>query len=155
MTMTEVRVLSGLDAVRDAVGAHLGFSSWHTITQQRIDAFADATGDHQWIHIDPHRAAAGPFGATIAHGYLTLSLVPMLLGEVLVIQRVAMSINYGINRARFPAPVPVGSDLRAGVEIIALTPSPSGHHLVVRVTIHRRDADKPVCVVDAVSVLVE
>ena len=154
MTPSSARVLDGIDGVRAAIGQHLGHSSWHTIEQDRIDAFAEATGDHQWIHVDRERAAAGPFGAPIAHGFLTLSLVPMLLNEIFAVDGVSMSINYGANRVRFPAPVPVGSRVRAGAEIIDLVPTDAGHQLVVRVTIDRFGSEKPVCVVDAVSLLV-
>jgi acyl dehydratase len=98
-------------------GSHLGNSSWHEVTQQRIDLFAEATGDHQWIHVDPERAKTGPFGTTIAHGYLTVSLAPILLAEVVQIADVTAVLNYGINRVRFPAPVPVGSSVRAAVTL--------------------------------------
>ena len=102
---------------RQAVGTHLGWSDWHTVTQQQIDTFADATGDHQWIHVDPEKAAAGPFGGTVAHGFLTLSLVPMLVWQVYRVEGVRMGVNYGANKLRFPSPVPVDSKVRAGVEL--------------------------------------
>src|SRR6266581_2107849 len=99
--------IDGIDGLKAAVGKHVGYSDWHEITQDRIDAFADATGDHQWIHVDPEKAKDGPFGRTIGHGYLTLSLLPVMSYEV-VPQQGRMGINYGLNRVRFPSPVPVG-----------------------------------------------
>src|ERR1700729_2882780 len=109
--------ISGIEGLQDKVGAHLGYSDWHRITQEQVNLFAEATGDHQWIHVDVERAKAGPFGGPIAHGYLTLSLTPALLDEVLHVSGVAMGINYGLNKLRFPSPVPVGSKLRAGVTL--------------------------------------
>ena len=102
---SEIRAFSGLDEFELAVGTHLGFSGWHVITQERIDRFAEATGDAQWIHTDPVRAASGPFGTTIAHGYLSLSLIPMMLGEIYRVDGISMGVNYGSNRVRFPAVV--------------------------------------------------
>src|SRR5215471_21471217 len=102
-----------LAELRDRAGQHLGTSSWHEITQEQVNLFADATGDHQWIHVDPDRAATGPFGGPIAHGYLTLSLVPRLLPEIIELSGFSMGVNYGCDRVRFPSPVPVGSRLRA------------------------------------------
>ena len=107
--------LSGLAA---HVGSHLGFTEWRELTQERVDAFADVTEDHNYIHVDPERAAAGPFGGTVAHGYLTLSLLAPLIGEVLRVQGAATAVNYGLDRLRFPAPLPVGSRFRAGVELL-------------------------------------
>ncbi|WP_406068828.1 MaoC family dehydratase [Micromonospora sp. NBC_01638] len=143
----------GLDEFEQAVGAHLGYSEWHTVTQQQIDLFAEATGDHQWIHVDQDRAASGPFGATIAHGYLTLSLVPKLVGEIYKVDGLRMGVNYGSNKVRFPSPVPVGSKIRAGAELVALTQGANGAQATVRVTIERDGGDKPVCVAETVSVL--
>jgi acyl dehydratase len=145
---------SGLDELQEAVGSHLGHSEWHTVTQQQIDTFAEATGDHQWIHVDTQRAADGPFGTTIAHGYLTLSLVPMLVHQVYAVAGLRMGVNYGANRVRFPSPVPAGSRIRAGVELLALTPTQAGSQLRARVTIEREGAEKPACVVETVSLLV-
>jgi len=108
--MAGPKIFQGIDELQQAAGTHLGYSDWHTVTQQQIDLFADATGDHQWIHIDPDKAAAGPFGSTIAHGYLTLSLVPMFVSEIYDVQGVSMGVNYGVDKVRFPAPVPVGSE---------------------------------------------
>ena len=113
-------VFEGLDQIEAAIGTHIGYSNWMEITQERIDAFAEATGDHQWIHVDPVRAAEGPYGTTIAHGYLTLSLLPELGAEILDIRGFSMMINYGLEKVRFPAAVPVGSRIRAGIELTSL-----------------------------------
>jgi acyl dehydratase len=148
------RVFAGVEELAAAVGEHLGYSGWHTITQQQIDLFADATGDHQWIHVDRERAAGGPFGTTIAHGYLTLSLIPMLVWQVYTVENLAMGINYGSNKVRFPSVVPVGSRVRAGVELLSLTPSGPGLQAVNRVTIEVDGSAKPGCVAETVSVMV-
>ena len=137
-----------------AAGSHLGYSGWHTVTQDQINTFARATGDHQWIHVDPVKAARGPFGTTVAHGYLTLSLVPQLVWEVYTVEGVKMGVNYGANRLRFPAPVPVDSKVRAGVELLSVTAGGRGHEVVARITIEREGGDRPVCVVETVSLLV-
>ena len=144
-------VFHGIDAVRAATGRHLGWSDWLEITQDRIDAFADATGDHQWIHVDPVRAASGPFGATIAHGYLTLSLVNHFLPQVVTVEDVAMGVNYGTDRVRFPAPVPVGSRLRAGVELTAVAEIAGGVQTTMRVTVEVAGGTKPALVADVLS----
>ncbi|MDH2416125.1 MaoC family dehydratase [Nocardioides sp. CER19] len=149
-----MRRFTSVDEVRAAVGEHLGQSDWHEITQHQIDLFAEATGDHQWIHVDAARAQAGPFGATVAHGYLTLSLLPHLVGQVYTVDGTSMAVNYGSNKVRFPAPVPVGSRVRAGVELVSVEASGNGHQLVTRVTVEREGADKPVCVAETVSLLV-
>ncbi|MFJ9364459.1 MaoC family dehydratase [Nocardia sp. NPDC101769] len=149
-----MRVFQGLPELEKAVGTHLGYSDWHTVTQEQIDRFADATGDHQWIHIDPERAAAGPFGTTIAHGFLTLSLLPMLTASVYTVEGLSMGVNYGANKVRFPSPVPVGSRLRAGVELVSLTPASMGFQAISRVTVEIDGAAKPACVAEAVSLLV-
>ncbi|QFR01648.1 MaoC family dehydratase [Streptomyces phaeolivaceus] len=149
-----MRIFHGIEDIERAVGSHVGWSAWHTVTQDRIDRFADATGDHQWIHVDSVKAAAGPFGTTIAHGYLTLSLVPMLVAEVYDVQGISAGVNYGANRLRFPAPVPVGSRLRAGVELVSIKPVRAGYELVDRVTVECEGGAKPACVVETVSVLV-
>ncbi|MEV0695451.1 MaoC family dehydratase [Streptomyces sp. NPDC050388] len=149
-----MQVFNGIAELEQAVGRHLGHSAWRTVTQERIDRFADATGDHQWIHVDAGRAAAGPFGTTIAHGYLTLSLVPELAGEVYRVDGLAMSVNYGCNKVRFPSPVPAGSRVRAGVELLSVVPGPKGAQAVARVTVEREGGDKPVCVAETVSVMV-
>ncbi|MGV9868006.1 MaoC family dehydratase [Rhodococcus koreensis] len=148
-----MRVLEGPEGLRAAVGEHLGYSDWVEIDQRRIDLFAEATGDHQWIHVDPERAKDGLFGTTIAHGYLTLSLIPMLVWQVYTIEGVSMGINYGSNTVRFPAPVPVGSRVRAGVELVSVTPGGGGERFVLRVTVEREGGDRPVCVAETVSVV--
>ena len=149
-----MRIFDGVADLETAVGTHLGYSEWHTITQDQIDAFAAATGDHQWIHVDPARAAEGPFGSTVAHGFLTLSLLPMLTWQVYDIRGLKMGVNYGADKLRFPSPVPVGSRVRAGVELTAMTPNALGFQIATRVTIERDGGDKPACVVDALAVVV-
>jgi acyl dehydratase len=144
-------VLNGIDAVKEAVGRHLGYSDWLEITQERVDQFADATGDHQWIHVDPERAKAGPFGAPIAHGYLTMSLSNYFLPEIVVVEGVSMGVNYGVNKVRFPSPVPVGSRLRAGALLQSADEIPGGVQTVIVITIEREGGDKPACVIEAVS----
>ncbi|NMN98361.1 MaoC family dehydratase [Antrihabitans stalactiti] len=149
-----MRVFNGIAELEEAVGTHLGHSEWHTIDQDQIDAFAAATGDRQWIHVDPEKAAAGPFGSTVAHGFLTLSLVPMLTWQVYTIEGVTMAVNYGADKLRFPAPVPVGSRVRAGVDLTSVTPNTAGYQVGLRVTIERDGGDKPACVVDMLAVVV-
>lgn len=149
-----MRTFQGIAELEQAVGTHLGYSEWHTVTQDQIDTFARGTGDHQWIHVDPERAAEGPFGTTIAHGYLTLSLVPMLSWQVYAVEGIRMGVNYGADKLRFPSPVPVDSKVRAGVELRSVTPGTVGYQVVSRVTVEREGGDKPACVVDVVSVLV-
>ncbi len=151
---TDVRVFNSIDALRQAVGTHLGHSEWHVITQRQIDTFAEATGDHQWIHIDPERAAGGPFGSTIAHGYLTLSLVSAMVWQVYRVDGLRMEVNYGANKLRFPSPVQVDSRVRAGVQLLSVTPTNSGFQVVARVTVEIEGNAKPACVVEAVSLLV-
>jgi acyl dehydratase len=143
--------LDGIDQVRAAVGRDLGTSDWLTITQERIDQFAEATGDHQWIHVDPVRAAAGPFGATIAHGYLTLSLSNAFLPEIVEIIGFSAGINYGMGKVRFPAPVTVDSRLRARATLAAVDEVAGGIQTTVVITIERQGGDKPVCVVESLS----
>jgi acyl dehydratase len=130
-------------------GDVFGPSSWIDITQERIDQFAEATGDHQWIHVDPEKAKDGPFGSTIAHGYLTLSLLPVASYEV-VPRSGGMAINYGLNKVRFPAPVPVGSRVRATFEVLEVNEQDWGGQAVMRATVEREDGDKPVCVAETV-----
>ena len=149
-----MKTFHGIDELEQSVGTHIGYSQWHAVTQEQIDLFADATGDRQWIHVDPQRAAEGPFGAPIAHGYLTLSMISMMLWEVFTVEGLSMTINYGLNKVRFPAPAPVGSRLRAGAEIAELARTPSGAQLVMRVTVEREGGDKPVCVAETVALLV-
>ena len=137
--------------LKGAVGRSLGESDWLEVTQERVDEFADATGDHQWIHTDPERAAAGPFGGPIAHGYLTLSLVNHFLPHLIEVREASMGVNYGTNKVRFPAPVPVGSRIRATGEIVSVDEVPDGVQVVIRVTVAVEGGDKPACVAETVS----
>jgi len=138
--------------LRNAVGKHLGYSEWLEITQQRIDLFAEATGDHQWIHVDPERARKGPFGTTIAHGYLSMSLVSHFLPQIVVVKGISMGVNYGADRLRFPAPVPVGSRIRAGAELVEAEPAKDGSiQARLKVTIEVEGKDRPCCVVETLS----
>ncbi len=142
----------GIDAVRAAVGAHLGFSDWTTVTQEQVNTFAEATGDHQWIHVDVERAnAESPFGGPIAHGYLTLSLTNLFLPQVVEVQGISAGLNRGTGKIRFPAPVPVGSRLRGGVELVAVDDVAGGIDTTMVITVEREGADKPVCVVESLS----
>lgn len=133
----------GLDELRTLAGTDLGHSSWLEITQERVDRFADATDDHQWIHVDPERAADSPFGGPIAHGHLTLSLVIPLFSQILVIEGVSVSINYGMNKVRFISPVPVGSRIRLAATVLEVTDVPGGVQLVVDNRIEIEGQDKP------------
>ena len=146
-----VTTLRGIDAVRSALGTHLGYSDWLEITQDRVDVFADATGDHQWIHVDIDKAKNGPFGAPIAHGYLTMSLSNMFLPQIVEVTDVSMGINYGTDSVRFPAPVVVGTRIRAGAELIAVTDITNGVQTTIRITIETDGGKKPNCVIDSLS----
>nr|WP_313311952.1 MaoC family dehydratase [Dietzia maris] len=150
-----MKVFEGLEQLEADLGRHVGYSDWMEITQERIDAFAEATGDHQWIHVDPARAAEGPYGRTIAHGYLTLSLLPVLGAEVMEIRGFAMMINYGVDKVRFPAPVPVGSRIRAGIELTSLERKSSGVQLNSLVTVEVEGSDRPAVVAETVRMMVE
>ena len=134
-----------------AAAQHLGHTDWLEIEQARINLFADATGDHQWIHVDPDKAKDGPFGATIAHGYLTLSLANLFLPQLLEVQSVSMGVNYGCDRVRFPAPVPVGSRVRGAGEVISAEEVKGGVQAIVRITVEIENSDRPACVVDTIS----
>ncbi|MFG2116431.1 MaoC family dehydratase [Streptomyces sp. NPDC048718] len=149
--MAEPRIFTSAEELRAAVGEQLGYSDWLEIEQDRIDRFADATGDHQWIHVDPERAAAGPFGRTIAHGYLTLSLLPALVPQVMRVEGMKMGLNYGTEKVRFPAPVPVGSRLRATAVLTEVREAGGGVQVTAKVTVEREGGDKPVCVAESVS----
>ena len=133
------------------VGQEVAVTDWFTVEQAHIDQFAQATGDHQWIHVDPERAKAGPFGDPIAHGYLTLSMLAGHLGGVVQVREVRMGVNYGLNKVRFMAPVPVGSRLRARVTLLDAQPLEGGMQLAWRSTIEREGADKPVCVAESLA----
>lgn len=141
-----------VESVLAAVAQDLGSTAWVELTQQRINTFADATGDHQWIHVDPERAKSGPFGACVAHGYLTLSLANLFLPELVSYQRLKMGVNYGCDKVRFPAPVKVGSRLRGRGEVLAAERvKGDGVQLTVRISVEIEGADKPGCVVDTIS----
>jgi acyl dehydratase len=146
-----MKVFTGADELRAAAGEELGASDRMTIDQQRVNAFADATEDHQWIHLDPERAAAGPFGATIAHGFLSLSLLPHLIDQTYRVEGATMVINYGLNKARFPAPVLVGSTVWAEVALVEATEVTGGLQLVVRATLQIEGSTKPGCAADWVT----
>jgi acyl dehydratase len=145
------RIFASPDALADAVGSHLGFSEWVLVDQARINLFADATGDHQWIHVDEAQAKAGPFGSTIAHGYLTLSLTNLFLPQLIQVDNISMGINYGVNKVRFPSPVRVGSRLRGGAELASVEPVDGGVQCIIRITVEIEGAAKPACVVENVT----
>ena len=135
-----------------AVGRHLGYSEWLPITQERVNLFAEASGDHQWIHVDPERAKSGPFGGTIAHGYLTLSLVNLFLPQIVDVRGISMGVNYGADRVRFPAPLKVGSRVRGGAELMKVEETKDGGvQATVRVSVEIEGGDRPACVVDTIS----
>ncbi|MFC4048091.1 MaoC family dehydratase [Actinomadura syzygii] len=148
------RRFSGIDAFRACVGEEIGVGEWFEIDQERIDAFAEITGDRQWIHVDPVRAASGPYGATIAHGYLTLSLIPVLGRGIYTVDGVRMTINYGLDRVRFPRAVPVGSRIRSRATLVSADDADSGVRAVVRHTIEIEGQDRPACVAETVRLLV-
>lgn len=135
----------------DQVGTDLGATEWVQVTQERINTFADATGDHQWIHVDPQKAADGPFGAPIAHGYLTLSLTNLFLPELLVVENISMGVNYGVNKVRFPSPVVVGSRIRGRGQVTEVTEINGGVQAVITITVEIEDTDKPACIVESIS----
>ncbi|WP_020520762.1 MaoC family dehydratase [Catelliglobosispora koreensis] len=142
---------STLEELRAAVGTEVGTSDWVLVDQDRINLFADATDDHQWIHLDPEKAAAGPFGTTIAHGFLTLSLLPFLSAGVTKVDGVKMGVNYGLNKVRFPAPLPAGSKVRAHFKLLSVEDIEGGVQMVTQATIEREGGEKPVCVAETVS----
>ncbi|HEC07940.1 MAG TPA: MaoC family dehydratase [Acidimicrobiales bacterium] len=144
-------VINGIDDLKSRAGSHLGYSDWHTITQEQVNLFAQATGDHQWIHVDVERAKReSPFGGPIAHGYLTLSLAPALLAEIMSVSGVSMGVNYGCNKVRFPSPVPVGSKLRMGAEVVDVTEFEGGAQYTLRLTMEVEGAPKPSCVAECI-----
>jgi acyl dehydratase len=143
--------LTGLEEIRSHVGKELGVSDWHLVTQERIDQFAEVTGDDQWIHVDPERARESPFGGTIAHGYYTLSLAPRFSYDMFKFEGFAFGVNYGLNRVRFPAPLPVGERVRMRAKLIALEEISAGAQLVTELTFEREGAEKPVCVAESLS----
>jgi acyl dehydratase len=141
-----MRTITGLAELRAAEGEVLGASDWHEITQDAVNGFADVTGDHQWIHVDVERARSTPFGGTIAHGYFTLSLAPMLTAEVVAFEGFTFAINYGLDRVRFPAPMPVGDRVRASVKLAAVEDVSGGAQISLEITFERDGGDRPVCV---------
>ena len=140
--------ITGLDQLKEAEGKELGTSDWHEVTQKDIDTFADVTGDHQWIHIDVERAKETPFGGTIAHGYYTLSLAPRFSEEIMKFEGFAFGINYGLNRVRFPAPMPVGGKVRCTVKVAEVQEIPGGAQTMMEMTLEREGGEKPVCVAE-------
>ncbi|MEY3053612.1 MAG: MaoC family dehydratase [Ilumatobacteraceae bacterium] len=143
--------LNGPDDVRANVGKHLGYSEWITVDQDRVNLFADATGDHQWIHVDVERATSGPFGAPIAHGYLTLSLSNYFLPQIVEVQGFSAGVNYGVDKVRFPSPVKVGSRVRAGAELAAVSDVTGGLQTTIVITVEVEGSPKPACVIDSLS----
>lgn len=147
-----MREFSSITELKELIGQEVAQSDWVEITQERVNTFADATGDHQWIHIDAERAKReSPFGGPIAHGFLTLSLLPMLVANAIHLSYVKMGVNYGLNKVRFPSPVPVGSRLRARMKLLEIEDIKDGAQLTWEVTIERESQDKPVCVAESIS----
>ena len=144
------RVITGVDGLKAAVGEHLGYSEYFDVSQERVNQFAEATGDHQWIHVDVERAKTGPFGGPIAHGYLTLSLGPMLYPTVVRIEGFSMGVNYGANKVRFPSPVPVGSKIRLGVKLLEVEEIANGVQMTMEFTFECQGANKPSCVAEII-----
>lgn len=149
-----MRTFANVQELKAAVGESFGPTAWREITQKRVDTFADATDDHQWIHVDPERAKEGPFGGTIAHGFLTLSLLPSFLPELLSVGEISMMVNFGLNKVRFPKPVPVGSRVRATGELIDVKNSPAGHLATLKVSIEVEGERRPVCVAESLLLFV-
>ena len=146
-----MRTFQSLSELQPLVGEEVAVSEWITVTQEQINQFAEATGDHQWIHVDVERARAGPFGAPIAHGFLTLSLLPKFFASAMEIRQTRMGVNYGLNKVRFPAPVPVGSRLRGRVSLLTFEPiADNGVQLTWLVTVEREGSAKPVCIAESV-----
>jgi acyl dehydratase len=150
-----MRTITGLDELKRLEGEVLGTSEWHQVTQDDIDTFADVTGDHQWIHVDRERARETPFGGTIAHGYYTLSLAPRFAAQVMSFEGFAFAVNYGLNKVRFPAPLPVGDRVRATVKLAELEEIPGGAQIMLEYTFEREGAAKPVCVAETLARLFE
>jgi acyl dehydratase len=146
--MTTSNATIDMAGLRQAAGTQLGYTEWHEMTQDRVNQFADATDDHQFIHVDPERAKQTPFGGTVAHGYLTLSLMAPVMEELMKVSDAQMGINYGLDKVRFPAPLPVGAQWRGGAEIVDVSEVPGGLQVKVRGTIEVKDAEKPACVAE-------
>ena len=143
--------INGIDELKSRVGEELGVSDWHEVTQDKIDAFAEVTGDDQWIHIDPERAKETPFGGTIAHGYYTLSLAPRFSYDLFKLEGVAFGLNYGLGKVRFPAPMPVGDKVRMRMALQNVEDIPGGAQITMKLTFEREGGDKPVCVAESLS----
>ncbi len=148
-----MRTFSTVEEIESAVGEEVGTSDWVEITQERVDQFADATDDHQWIHVDRERAAEGPFGGTIAHGYLTLSLIPWFGTQIFTLANPGAKLNYGVNKVRFPNPVKVGAKIRATAKVNEVTAMSAGHQLTMGFTIEIEGEEKPACVAETVVLL--
>ncbi len=143
--------VNGIDDLKTRIGQELGVSDWHEVTQENIDKFAEVTGDHQWIHVDPERAKETPFGGTIAHGYYTLSLAPRFSYDLFQLEGVAFGLNYGLNRVRFPAPMPVGGRVRMRMELQSVDDIPGGAQITMKLTFESEGGEKPVCVAESLS----
>jgi acyl dehydratase len=143
-----MKTITGLEELKAAEGQVLGTSDWYEVTQADVDAFADVTGDHQWIHVDVERAKETPFGGTIAHGYFTLSLIPLLSRQVFGMEGFTFALNYGLNRVRFPSPMPVGGKVRCTVKVAEVQEIPGGAQTTMEMTLEREGGEKPVCVAE-------
>jgi len=143
--------ITGLDQLKDAEGQELGTSDWHEVTQEDIDTFADVTGDHQWIHVDVERAKDTPFGGTIAHGYYTLSLAPRFSEQIFKFEGFAFGLNYGLNKVRFPAPLPVGGKVRMHAKVASVEPIQGGAQVALALTFEQEGSEKPVCVAETLA----
>ena len=150
-----MKTITGIEELKQAEGETIGTSDWHEVTQEDIDAFADVTGDHQWIHVDQERAKETPFGGTIAHGYYTLSLAPRFTEQILAFEGFAFALNYGLDRVRFPAPLPVGSRVRMSAQVASVTDIQGGVQLKLALTFERDGGDKPVCFAESLARLFE
>jgi acyl dehydratase len=148
-----MRSFSSVEELTDAIGEEIGPTDWFEVTQERVDAFAEATNDHQWIHVDPERAKDSPFGGTIAHGYMTLALIPFFTSQLFALQTPGAKLNYGTNKVRFPAPLPVGGRLRATASVAEVAETGAGIQLVTRYTLEIEGQDKPACVAETVVLL--
>ena len=146
-----MRTFQTIAELKDLLGQEIGVSDWIAVTQERIQLFADATNDHQWIHVDVERAKSGPFGATIAHGFFTLSLLPEMAASAFGVRETRMGVNYGLNKVRFPAPVPSGSRLRGRFKLVGYEPLEGGAQLITQVTMECEGSDKPVCIAESIA----
>ncbi|MCW2876769.1 MAG: Enoyl-CoA hydratase [Sphaerisporangium sp.] len=149
-----MRIFVNLNELKAATGEHLGYTEWRQITQEQVDLFADATDDHQWIHVDVERAKDGPFGGPIAHGFLSLALLPSFMTQLFRVDGLKMGINYGLNKVRFPAPVPVGAKIRAGAELLEVKDTPAGTLSSLRITVELEGQTKPACVAETLSLFI-